>query len=130
MSNHCCTMSQINILVVIILLIGAFVDHSSKRKAFSWRFRILSLLIYIGVGALCATAMYVSFTPVGADYIAGCQQRYLLPVIFPTLYVLSRIPTKCKVRRLIGAANFYAILSILMVILDIYGMYKTIVVYY
>ena len=122
--------SGLNILVVIILLIGAFVDHSSKRKAFSWRFRILSLLIYIGVGALCATAMYVSFTPVGADYIAGCQQRYLLPVIFPTLYVLSRIPAKCKVRRLIGAANFYAILSILMVILDIYGMYKTIVVYY
>ena len=120
----------INILVVILILIGAFVDHSSKRGAFPWWFRGGILLLYVGVGALCATAMYISFTAVGADYIGGCQQRYLFPAIFPTLYVLSRIPTKCRVKKLIGMGNIYALLCILMVVLDIYGMYKTVVVYY
>jgi len=38
---------------------------------------------------LVASALYAAFTPVGADIIAGCQQRYILPVLFPTLYLIA-----------------------------------------
>lgn len=38
---------------------------------------------------LVATALYISFTAVGADYIAGCQPRYLLPLLFPTAYFIG-----------------------------------------
>ena len=38
---------------------------------------------------LVATALYISFTAVGADYVAGCQPRYLLPILFPTVYFIG-----------------------------------------
>ena len=38
---------------------------------------------------LVATALYISFTAVGADYIAGCQPRYLLPLLFPMAYFIG-----------------------------------------
>lgn len=38
---------------------------------------------------LVATALYISFTAVGADYVAGCQPRYLLPILFPTAYFIG-----------------------------------------
>lgn len=34
---------------------------------------------------LVATAMYVSFTPVGHDTVNGCQARYILPLLVPAL---------------------------------------------
>lgn len=39
--------------------------------------------------ALFATALYVSFTPVGSDVINGCQWRYVIPVLFLSLYSLG-----------------------------------------
>ncbi len=33
-----------------------------------------------------ATALYITFTSVGSDGIAGCHPRYILPTIFPFVY--------------------------------------------
>ena len=36
---------------------------------------------------LVATALYVSFTPVGLATVNGCQTRYVIPVLVPALAV-------------------------------------------
>lgn len=33
--------------------------------------------------------MYLAYTPVGLPYIEGCQFRFLLHLVFPTIYLLS-----------------------------------------
>ena len=78
-------------VILAILIIGALINHQTEKRAFPVWYRICVLLLYVGVGALCGAAMYVSFTAVAADYVSGCQYRYLFPVLFPTLYVLTRI---------------------------------------
>ncbi len=47
--------------------------------------RIPGTVILYGVVLLIATTMYLSFTAVGADRIEGCQQRYMLQLLFPLL---------------------------------------------
>ena len=44
----------------------------------------LAVICLISI-ALVATALYVSFTPVGYGWINGCQPRYLMPLIVPML---------------------------------------------
>lgn len=44
----------------------------------------LTVICLISV-ALVATALYLSFTPVGYGWINGCQPRYLMPLIVPML---------------------------------------------
>ena len=38
---------------------------------------------------LVATAMYISYTAVASETVAGCQYRYLIPIVLPALYVNS-----------------------------------------
>jgi len=57
---------------------------------------ITSLMSFSTI-ALFSTALYVAFTPVGADHIAGLQGRYILPVLFPFLYVVGSLKIMRKV---------------------------------
>lgn len=41
----------------------------------------------LGALVLSLTALYMSFTPVGLSVVQGFQGRYLLPIIFPVLFV-------------------------------------------
>ncbi|MTD42426.1 DUF2142 domain-containing protein [Erwinia sp. CPCC 100877] len=41
----------------------------------------------LGTLLLSLTALYMSFTPVGLDIVQGFQGRYLLPIVFPLLFV-------------------------------------------
>ncbi len=82
-------------ITLLLVVLGALINYQdSGRKTFPVWYRLCVILLYIGVGAICAVSMYISYTGVGADYVAGCQGRYLFPVLFPTLYVLTRIPIK------------------------------------
>ena len=35
------------------------------------------------------SSMYLAFTPVGADHVAGAQFRYLIPMMLPVLFHLG-----------------------------------------
>ena len=65
-----------------VLIVGSLID-SPKTKTFGlslcgrfWGFTIVASSI-----ALVCTALYVSFTSVGSNTIAGCQARYLTPLL-------------------------------------------------
>ena len=118
-------------ITLFFVLAIAFICHEDKdRKSFPIWYRICILLLYVGVGALCAVTMYISFTPVGANIVAGCQGRYLLPVIFPTVYVLSRIPTKKCIADKLGRNNVYLVACAGLLLINLFCIWKGCVCYY
>lgn len=119
------------LITLIIILIGACLHHGDNKKtAFPIWYRLGMIVLYIGVAVICAVTFYAAFTPVGADYIAGCQARYLLPVTFPLLYVLTRIPIKTYVLEKVGEHNVNMILCFLMFMINAYCVWKGCVIYY
>lgn len=91
--------SDLTVLVpgsIIVLAILAFViltepeDHplpAGPVRTVSWPKLGVALGICCTIGVI-ATWSYVVFSPVGASTISGCQGRYLLPLLFPALYIL------------------------------------------
>lgn len=75
--------------VALIILALVTVLDNSEHTVFKKREPLAMFGGFLGVfGAvvLVITALYVSFTAVGANTVDGCQPRYLLPIIFPFLY--------------------------------------------
>lgn len=73
--------------IIAALIIGEDINYTKKGIFL----KIACLIVIFGISCLVATALYVSFTPVGLDGIAGCQPRYLLPLLFPVLYSLYNV---------------------------------------
>ena len=72
-------------LVLAVLMFTDKAGIQSKTKLIIFAF----VIAMIGVIVLVPTALYVTYTPVGADTVAGCQFRYLIPVVFAGLYMNS-----------------------------------------
>lgn len=77
--------------VVIFLSIGftALLENDMKQVRQTVIFKSVLSFAFFATVCLMATALYISFTPVGCDHIEGCQWRYLLPILFPMLYWVS-----------------------------------------
>lgn len=119
------------LITLIIVLAGALINHQTNSvKTFPIWYKLCAVLLYIGVGAICAVSMYVSYTAVGADYVAGCQGRYLYPALFPTLYILTRV---CINRDIFKESTLKAVntfLMTLMVIINVFCIWQGCVKYY
>ena len=85
---------------IILLFFVAFTDRIPEvdRKTIPVICKLESVVMVWIMGAICATVMYLAFTPVGLDQINGCQGRYIIPALFPMLYSVSRWGTKSIVR--------------------------------
>ena len=73
-----------------LMLITAFTDKN--RYDLNNKYSIVkavNIVLFIGMAALIATALYISFTAVGSDTISGCQGRYLAPLLLPVLSVIG-----------------------------------------
>lgn len=76
-------------LVAITLCITAFLEGRRREEGTGIVFKsVLGLSIFSAI-CLVATALYISFTPVGDVEILGCQVRYLYPLFFPFLYFIA-----------------------------------------
>jgi len=76
------------VLMLCILAVLAFLDREEVRRPMP----LVKAAFYFsafGMAVLVATAMYVTFTAVDFFTVLGCQPRYLLPAVFPTLYFLG-----------------------------------------
>lgn len=77
---------------VFLVLLGVTVLTDADNKI---KFKIpvfikcCSVVLFIGMAALIATALYIAFTPVGQDTISGCQPRYIIPLLAPLLLLVS-----------------------------------------
>jgi len=77
-------------LLLAVLAMVTFTDKNEyDKKTATWKLRLVIVAIYLATTALVSTALYVAFTPVGSPTINGVQPRYLIPLVFPLLFVLG-----------------------------------------
>ncbi len=71
---------------LLALLFCALTDKSlADRFKGMHLIKVLSMLVMLATVCLIATAMYISFTPVGYPKINGCNPRYLIPLLPPLM---------------------------------------------
>jgi len=64
---------------IFFLGISIFSDRIIKRK--DYRFRFYIIIYLIGTYITMLSALYISWTPLGAEYVDGIQGRYFIPLI-------------------------------------------------
>jgi len=78
-----------NLLWLVILFITLTDRCEEDRLSSTVKQKALMMFIIFSTVAIFSTAMYVGFTEVGAESIAGVQKRYLISLLFPFLYVVG-----------------------------------------
>ena len=89
-------------LYLIILTFVAFTDRNGSELDVPYKNwgRVILLGILFITYCLVETSMFVSYTPVGKNNIYGCQPRYLLPLFFPAMMMLSSGKIKNEINRI------------------------------
>ncbi|MDI1297399.1 MAG: DUF2142 domain-containing protein [bacterium] len=100
------------------VMIGAGVLGGSGAR-FGIGQRLWWLAVAVGVALLIETAMYLTGTPLGADYVQGTQGRYFLPVL--PLALLALMPDR-PVR---GARTMFAASAILLSLIAVATAYDS-----
>jgi len=79
-------------IISLTLIMSAFLDNNKKdENRYPVYMKIISLLIYFGVVAICTLAMFLE----EGSFDAYCG-RYILPVLFPTLFMVTRLNVNFK----------------------------------
>lgn len=94
-----------------LAMLGAAVLSGSAMR-FSLGQRLWWLAIVAGVALLIETAMYLTGTPLGADYVQGTQGRYFLPLL--PLALMAFMPEEPPLRgaRMLFAGSALLLLSV------------------
>jgi len=85
------------LLTLLILLAAILEDNTPFSSGESFSSNAWALFLYILTAALVALALYVSYTPVGASSVNGCQFRYLIPMFFPAFAFGLDLHTKLRI---------------------------------
>lgn len=73
--------SMVAMLMLVLLVFYQDENETAYKKYPAW-YRGILILICLGIIGLIWLAMYLSFTPVGSEEIAGVQARYYLPLVY------------------------------------------------
>lgn len=79
---------KFGVLTMILIGVVALLDKTGEKTKNGWIWFSSILGTFVAI-VLTATALYVSFTAVGKDWIEGCQFRYIIAVLFPFLYMIT-----------------------------------------
>jgi uncharacterized membrane protein len=78
------------LLVLVMLALVTLTDKNEfDKQTKKWSLKLAVIGIYFSITVLISTALYVVFTPVGSPTINGVQPRYLIPLVFPLLFVIG-----------------------------------------
>lgn len=84
-------------LASAVLMFTALTDRRySPVKPISARQKLVIGAVLFSVICLIWTALYLSFTPIGAGRINGVQGRYYLPFLVPLLLLINSTKIVCK----------------------------------
>lgn len=80
------------VLLFLTLTAAIFCDRNKEDDSANTIIgRTWALVVVLSTVVLISTALYISFTAVGSSVISGCQQRYLMPLIYPACYFVFNI---------------------------------------
>lgn len=101
----------VGLILLLSLLEGTGIELATHRvKRALW-----CLFLCLVIVVLSCIALYISFTPVGADTVAGMQPRYLLPLIFPLCAITLNIPHSWRPRKKILLISTLSISSLYLI---------------
>lgn len=86
------------ILTTAVLYLTAILDKDGQKTK-TVPIMIVTALSFLCTVILVATALYISFTPLRYFTILGCQYRYLVPLLYPLLFLLTPDRVKCRINR-------------------------------
>lgn len=66
-----------------------FISITDSTKQLNYKTRLVFIFTFLTILAMTSTAMYLGYTPVGANYILGFQMRYMFPILFLLLSSIS-----------------------------------------
>jgi len=78
------------IVVLLTLIFIAIIDIDKQSSFLVMRDKGIILLMCFMTLGFSMTALYATFTPLGSDVVLGFQGRYLIPIIFPLLFLFQR----------------------------------------
>lgn len=82
--------NYIPLLLVVCVALSSGDGFTSQMAGISRS--LWALFLFLITVALVATALYISFTPVGLGTVNGCQYRYLLPWLLPGMFFVLNNP--------------------------------------
>lgn len=88
--------SRFSNAIMVFLTFVAFTDKNGKILKIKQK--IWTGLILFAVTCLIWTALYLSFTPVGASAIEGVQGRYFIPFTVPVLLLFNVSSINCTIK--------------------------------
>lgn len=102
-------------LILFILTLVTLTDKNRyDKKTATLKTHFWVIAITFGTIALLATSLYVSFTPVGLATINGVQKRYLLPLLFPVLFILGPSRFKNTLNRNLYNTVIFSLIAIIL----------------
>lgn len=110
------------ICTVLMIVVACTDKNEFDINASKWYLKAYMVITFVATSVLMASAMYISFTPVGLNTINGCQPRYLIPLIYPLLAAIGSGKIINKMNRYIYN---YAVLG-LMSLSVLYGIFDVI----
>lgn len=109
--------SPVCITALLFVLIFCVFADKKECDVFHgvWKHRSLTYISAFGTLCVVATALYIAFTPVGHNWINGCQWRYIIPVLFPLFYCVgSPKLINCLSARVMGCTVFGVLGAVLV----------------
>lgn len=90
---YCGRANYFTVCIVLLFMCTLMDNNASGPKLYKKGYvgKTIAFLSLFGTVALVATALYISFTPVGSLSIGGCQPRYILPILFMAMYIFGEV---------------------------------------
>ena len=102
-------------LVCITLAFTVLTDNINYGSSTAnWKIKASVVGVCLSTVALIATAIYISFNPVRSPGIAGVQPRYLIPLVFPIVYIIGSKRIKLTINKSIYNSVAFAIMAVVL----------------
>lgn len=82
------SLAYIYVILAIVVFFGTTWNNQNNIEQPSTLTKSVAAIISFATLCATATALYISFTPVGSSGISGCQERYMLPIVSALLLIV------------------------------------------
>lgn len=116
--------NKLSLILFALMIMTAIIGNNKYSKYSSKIYlKILSIIFFIGTISMIASALYISYTPVGLPTINGCQLRYITPLLFPFLSLIFNFNFKANLKNSLITLS----LSVIFILILFFNTYQLII---